>query len=176
MQKYVALLRGINVSGQKKIAMADLKTTLNSIKLSNVQTYIQSGNVVFESDENSAIKLADKIELAIQQAFGFDVPVLVIRQGEIQAIPEKNHWFREGVETKSLYVGFTYEWPDEDNVSALKNSSTGNDEYSLNKPFIFMKYADGIGKSKMDNNFFERKLKVRMTTRNWNTIVKLAGL
>ena len=378
MKKYVALLRGINVSGQKKIPMADLRQALAKEGLQEVQTYIQSGNIVFDSEETDLSKISEKIEKVILDTFGFEVPTLVISQDEIAKIPTINPFLEPGQETKALYVGFLYNEPDHENVRMIltnpigyspinkieqeRNShldvlddqsdftndmdtpdlldsyinqlfrfsishndasiscvsnifvesktfkefksrieseygvqdsnllkrdyemaiaqlqsvchfvrllsckdtfpfweyraigessdhnelngrtlpaahnywskiwppnSTGctcyvsprltnevdtakvendvefvkkylenhddgkaaiesgydtnpasnfRDHYYIQFPFIFMKYSDGIGKSKMDNNFFERKLKVKMTTRNWNTILKLSDM
>ena len=176
MKNLVALLRGINVSGQKKIVMADLRQSLEKEGYENVRTYIQSGNIVFESEESNPVSLAQKIEKIIQNDFGFEVPTLVISQESIRKIPDSNPFLKPGQETKALYVGFMYEEPDERHVQALYEAPTQPDEFSLAYPFVFMKFSDGIGKSKMDNNFFERKLKIKMTSRNWNTILKLSDM
>ncbi len=176
MQKYIALLRGINVSGQKIIPMTDLRTALSNAGLESVQTYIQSGNIVFESADSDMQLLSAKIHAVIEADFGFDVPVLVFPQEDILKIPELNLWFKKGEDTKSLYVGFLFDQPTNENLATLKGCDTGRDEYLYVSPYIFMKYAEGIGKSKMDNNFFEKVLKVKMSTRNWNTIRKLGEI
>lgn len=175
MQKYIALLRGINVSGQKKIKMADLRASLSDTGFQNTQTYIQSGNIVFESTGADRQKLSDQIEKCILDSFGFLVPVTVIPKSEFEKILTANPFRKEGEDTKPLYVVFLFDSPAKDRVEELKTTPTGNDQYELSNPFIFMKYPEGIGKSKMDNNFFERKLGVRATTRNWNTIIKLSS-
>jgi uncharacterized protein (DUF1697 family) len=175
MKKYIALLRGINVSGQKKIPMVELRACLKDSGFENIETYIQSGNVIFESDNSDVKILADKMQEAIKNTFGFEVPVLVIGQNVYQEIISSNPFLGKSEDTKPLYAGFLFDSPQNDRVTELKNSDTGNDKYIISESHIFMKYAEGIGKSKMDNNFFEKKLKVRMTTRNWNTIMKLAS-
>lgn len=176
MKKYIALLRGINVSGQKKIPMADLRKELATAGFQNVQTYIQSGNVVFESDIDDLEDHSMKMNGVIQKTFGFDVPILVLPQTDFHSIPEVNSWLTDDVDTKSLYVGFLYELPSEENLKVLEAAPTGNDQFAYKPPYIFMKYHEGMGKSKMHNNFFEQKMKVRMTTRNWNSILKLSHM
>ncbi len=174
--KLIALLRGINVSGQKKIPMADLKAALAKGGIENAQTYIQSGNIAFDSEESDLQKVALQIEKIILDGFGFEVPTLVLVQEDFKQIPNLNPFLTPDQETKALYVGYMYEEPEEANVADLEKHDTGADEFQISWPCIFMKYAEGIGKSKMDNNFFERKLKIRMTTRNWNTILKLSDM
>ena len=92
---YIALLRGINVSGQKKIKMADLRTYLGDAGLQDVQTYIQSGNIVFKSENADKAELAQKISDEIKEAYGFDVPVLVLTADYLQSAIEQNTYFAD---------------------------------------------------------------------------------
>lgn len=175
MQKYVALLRGINVSGQKKIPMKELREAMENAGLLNVETYIQSGNVLFDVNETDERDLTEVIEESIREEFSFDVPTLVLPQEIFGQVIRHNPFLDNATDTKKLYVGFMYDQLDDGKLEELAAVDTGEDSYKITWPFIFMKFGEGIGKSKMDNNFFERKLKTRATTRNWNTILKLAG-
>ena len=101
---FIALLRGINVGGQKKIKMAELRAVLEDEGLQNVKTYIQSGNIVFKSDETNREKLQNRIAGTIRQYFGFDVSTLVIREKDIRQILEANPFYNESAEGKLYYV------------------------------------------------------------------------
>ncbi|MBU2912881.1 DUF1697 domain-containing protein [Reichenbachiella agariperforans] len=172
MKKYVALLRGINVSGQKKIKMAELKVALEAAGLQSVQTYIQSGNIVFESEESEE-QAAARIEGAIYGAYNFEVPTVVFEQSTLEGI-RAAHPFRTQVEdTKGLYVCWMLDEPAEDRLQLLADADLGGDEYQIIDHLIYTCYHRGMGKSKMDISFLEKKLKVRATSRNWNTVSKL---
>ncbi len=95
MQTYISMLRGINVSGQKKIRMADLKSLYESLGLENVQTYVQSGNVVFDSPEKDTAKLTKSIEAQIEKVYGFSVPVLIRTADDFRRVIESHPFARE---------------------------------------------------------------------------------
>jgi len=176
MSKYIALLRGINVSGQKKLKMAELKSVLSDAGLLEVQTYIQSGNVVFESDKSPETS-QNLIQKVILEAFGFEVPTLVLLQSELQKIVSSNPFLDHIEETKKLYVCFLLEEPTNDRTQILKEADLKGDEYMIKgEKILYTCYHKGMGKTKMDNNFLEAKLKVKATTRNWRTVSTLAEL
>ena len=172
MKTYVSLLRGINVSGQKIIKMVDLKSLYESLSLENVETYIQSGNVVFKSAENDTAKLSTAIENAIRNKYGFDVPVQVITKQEVNSVVE-NLPFQGELAFNRLFVTFLSEIPNIvplDEIEALKAK---DDQLVFGDKTIYLYIPGGIGKSKLEHNSLERKLKVKITTRNWNTVLKL---
>ncbi|WP_233267594.1 DUF1697 domain-containing protein [Algibacter sp. L1A34] len=109
MKTYIALLRGVNVGGKKKVLMAELRDFLTEIGFKNVQTYIQSGNIIFNSEEEEQFKLEEKIGDAILANFGFEVPVLVRTHQELEAI-FKNSPFSEE-KKKSSYFSLLYNTP-----------------------------------------------------------------
>lgn len=172
MKTYIAFLRGINVGGHKKILMADLKLLLESIGLQDVQTYIQSGNVVFKSKEET--NLASKIAKAIETKYGFIVSVLVKKASELSEILSKCPFFDEKRE-KSYFI-LLEEKPTQENIELTATFSNLNEEFHITQNCVYIYYAVGAGKAKMGVNFFEKKLKVTATARNYRTIVKLIDM
>ncbi len=174
MKTYIALLRGINVSGQKKIPMAELRELLSNSGLENVQTYIQSGNVIFQSSEKDKKTLETIVHKAIKLHFGFDVPVLVLTPQELNQIFDDSP-FPQSEKEKSYFM-FLYEKPDETLVSEVSQLNYPNEEFIITDNSVYFYCATGYGKAKCSNNFFERKLKVTATARNYKTMVKLLSL
>jgi uncharacterized protein (DUF1697 family) len=178
MKAYISMLRGINVSGQKLIKMPELKRLYEDIGFGRVVTYIQSGNVVFSTEENSEKKdLALKIEKAILEKFGFTVPVIIRTPDElkdvVRAIPFINS---EGVVPEKIYITFLEDIPDEGNVMKINPFDFKPDRFVVTGKEIYLDCASGYGTSKLSNTFFENKLKLRATTRNYNTVNKLIEL
>lgn len=174
MIKYVALLRGINVSGQKIIKMDALRASLEKLKYQNVQTYIQSGNIVFELSETNQKTLEEQIHQNIKDTFGFDVPV-IIRSKEQWAETFNNNPFvnDRSEEITKLYVTLLAEEPTNENFQALMDFHAGPEELVKVGLNLYLFYVNGAGKTKLDHNTIERKLKVKGTTRNWKTTTKL---
>lgn len=173
---YIALLRGINVSGQKKIKMADLRTYLGDAGLQDVKTYIQSGNIVFKSENADKTELAQKISDEIKEAYGFHVPVLVLTADYLQSVIEQNTYFKAGKDISKLYVIFLSEHPSQEKIATLEAVDYSPEEFTLHDTHLDFYFPNGYGRSKLNNNFFERKLKVSATTRNWKTINKLLDM
>ena len=175
---FISLLRGINVSGQKQIKMTDLKALYESLGFIDVKTYIQSGNVIFQSAEiENPELLVRKIENAIQEKFGFDVPVIIRTKTELQRIIESNPIlaFKENDEDR-LYVTFLEKLPDKTAIEKLSEFDFSPDKFVLIEKEIFIFCPNGYGKTKINNTFFESKLKLKATTRNWKTVNTLAKM
>jgi len=171
-QTYIALLRGINVSGHKKIKMPELKTMFETLGFTNVRTYIQSGNVVFESETPE--ELESKISAKIQEIFGFEVSVICRTKVETKQVVKRNPYAEMlGFEAEKLYVTFLQNPPSEEKMEALKALSFEPEMYSVSGKEIFVYCFNGYSKTKLENSLFERKLKVISSTRNWRTINKL---
>jgi uncharacterized protein (DUF1697 family) len=168
MQTYISMLRGINVSGQKKVRMADLKSLYGSLGLGNVQTYVQSGNVVFDSEEQDAKKLRKTIEARIKATFGFPVPVLLRAADDFQRVIE-NHPFANEDPIRVL-VTFLYELPEKSKWNELSLYQDKVDQFALGEQEIFLFCPGGYGRTKLSNTFFEKKLGVIATTRNWKSV------
>lgn len=177
METYISLLRGINVSGKNKIKMAELSVLYSQLGLTDVKTYIQSGNVIFNSKENNIPLLEQQIKDKIQTDFGYDVKITIKKANLIYQITAKNPYLNQRKEDiKFLHVTFLSDIPDASLVEAIKDLDYKSDEFSLRDDLIFVFTPGGYGKTKLSNNFFERKLKVAATTRNWKTILKLKEL
>lgn len=174
MKTYIALLRGINVSGQKKVPMAALRELLSDSGLKGVETYIQSGNVIFKSPEKDIQKLELKIHEAIKTHFGFEVPILVKTPEYLQGVFD-NCPFPEEKKTNS-YFTLLYTVPDKNLIKEAANMSYPNEEFVITNDCIYFYCSTGYGKAKYSNNFFERKLKTTATARNYKTMVKLIAM
>jgi uncharacterized protein (DUF1697 family) len=174
MKTYIAILRGINVSDQKKIKMADLRALLDEIGFKEVQTYIQSGNIVFQYPETSESDLEKIIEEKIQSHYDFHVPTMVRTPEAFQYVINHNPFLQDPEkDIKRQYITFLAEQPAEENIEALKEVDHDPEEYIIDGRVIFFFSPNGYGRAKMNNNFFEKKLKVKATTRNWKTVNKL---
>lgn len=176
MTKYVAILRGINVGGKRKILMKDLKLLFEELGFCNVQTYIQSGNVIFCGREiASEVTLSEEIERAIFEKFGFEVPVILRTSEELAEILSNNP-FLPKTDVSRLHVTFLNDFPKEENVEKIKNINFSPDSFCLTGKNVFINCAGNYHKTKLSNHFFENKLKVKATTRNWKTVMKLQEL
>lgn len=177
MPVYLALLRGINVSGQKLIKMADLRMNMEAGGYKNVQTYIQSGNIVFESPDTSAQSVAKNIEGLIKAQYGFDVTVFVYSKEEIERAVDNNPFITgrapEPAGAKKLYVTFLNAVPSAEDIDKLKQAPIGDDSIAVSGNILYFKLAESAATSKLSNNLIENKLRLRATTRNWNTTLKL---
>jgi uncharacterized protein (DUF1697 family) len=173
--KYIALLRGINVSGKRKIKMADLRAMCEKMGLQAVQTYIQSGNIIFEDSEEDTAVLEKSLRAEIETTFGFEVPVMVMTQAYLQQVAERNPFLQknEELDTKLLHVTFLATEPLEDLVKVLKEKDYGTDEFEVIGNRVYLYFPNGYGRTKLTNAVFEKKLQVAATTRNWRTVGKL---
>jgi len=173
MTRYVAFLRGINVSGHKKIRMADLRSELSLAGLSNVQTYIQSGNIVFDYSGTSADARRVVFEV-IKSNYGWEVPVLVKTASDLNSILTACPFSQEKME-KSYFILLS-ESSDIKLAQEIQKGSTEIEEFFITSNCVYIYYALGAGKAKLGTNWFERKLKVIATARNFRTMAKLSEL
>ncbi|MBI3125094.1 MAG: DUF1697 domain-containing protein [Ignavibacteriales bacterium] len=177
LERYAAFLRGINIGGHKKVPMADLKKMLEKIGFSNVQTILASGNVVFDSAEKNLAAIKETIEKKINEVFGFQVKTIIHSMNELKSLVSSDPF--KGIEvTKEtrLYVTFL----------SHKPKSTFKAPYQTpDKLFQILKATDyalfGVLSVKDAHsvdamNFIDKEFGKEVTTRNWNTIVKVAAL
>ncbi len=169
MNKYVVLLRAINVSGHHIIKMKDLLVSLSSLGYQNIQTYLQSGNVILESENNNVTQLKGQIRNQIQNDFGHDIAVMVFSKKYFVEVYKNNPLLKQmDIDKKKLYVAFLNISPDQVLLSkVIKNFP---EIIIMIDKILYVYYTNGYGKTKVNNNFFEKKLKVIATTRNWNTV------
>lgn len=177
MPNYIALLRGINVSGQKKIKMADLRGHLSTLELREVQTYIQSGNITFESPTAPEEYLAAMIKGKILEVYGFEVPTLVISATEFQHVAAANPFPEAAASDPArMLITFLKEIPQAAAEQVFTRLSFPDEYFELAGKAVYLHCPKGYGRAKLNNNFIERKLKVPATTRNWKTILKLLDM
>ncbi len=167
--KQIALLRGINVGGHRKVAMSALNTAFEGLGLSEVQTYIQSGNVVF----TGAAQRPD-LEAAIERTFGFAVPISLRSAAEWSEIIARNPYPTQAEQGGGkLHVFFLDDEPSPANLAALRAVKSGEDEWSCAGRELYLWTPGGLHQTKLS---VERKLKVGATARNWRTVLKLGEL
>ena len=171
MSKYVAFLRAINVGGNTIIKMADLKQIFESLGLENVQTYIQSGNVIFESAEEDTASLETLIERQVEKATGFKTRLFVRTIREVQSIANKSPFTAKADET--VHVGFLKEKPDKKYQAVLLTFKSDADDFAVKGREVYNLRYDR-DKSIFSNNFIEKILKMPGTTRNMTVIKKIS--
>lgn len=174
MKIYISILRGINVSGQKIIKMDALRNTYERLGFNNVTSYVQSGNVIFSGEEFKHKDLEQKLSRQILKDFGFDVPVLVLDIEKLKKTIEENPFSGDPDKDPScLHVTFLSSYPDAYDQKIIDEKKQNGEELAYSNDAIYLYCPTGYGKTKLNNNFIETKLKVSATTRNWKTTNEL---
>ena len=174
MDTYISMLRGVNVSGHRRVRMEELERLYLSLGCRNVRTYVQSGNVLFEHPTADISKLAGKIEKRLKGPLGSDVPVLIRTKNEFQRLIESNP-FAERDESK-VHVTFLYAKPMEFSMDKINKVVGRGEAFSMVGSEIYLFCPNGYGRTKLSNSFFERALKMTATTRNWKTVNTLCSM
>jgi uncharacterized protein (DUF1697 family) len=174
---YAGLIRGINVGGNRKLPMAELRSALGSAGYEGVSTYIQSGNVVLRSAA-SAGAVGRGVERVIEERFELTVRVLVRTHDELEAVARANPYLSGAAkaETSKLHVVFLDGSPPVSSVVRLDPDRSPGDEFTVAGSEIYLHHPNGYGRSKLTLDWFERGLGVDGTARNWNTLIKLIEL
>ncbi len=177
MKTYISMLRAINVGGQNKIPVAELKRLYQALNFSNIETYVQSGNLVFDTDNQDAAYIADLIETQIEGAYGANIAVFVRDAADFRRILNSNPFLTGRSEPASfLHVTFLDAVPTPSQWAQLKAPENIDDEFFPGIQEVFLFTPTGYGRTKLTNAFFERKLGMPATTRNWNTVQALYAL
>ena len=177
MALYVALLRGINVSGHHKMKMIDLKALLLDLGLQQVKTYLQSGNVIFSSELNDTAELEVQISNAVHKGFGYDIRIKVIEKADFQNIIKSNPFLSSSdIDTKQLYYIHLMGKANLDAYQILEKDVKYPEKMHLIAETLFVHYAQGYGRSKLHGGIIEKKLSVAATARNHNTMKNLGEL
>ncbi|MCY0920524.1 DUF1697 domain-containing protein [Streptomyces sp. H27-G5] len=177
-RKYAALLRGINVGGNKKVPMAELRQVLEGLGHEDVRTYLQSGNAVFAGAERDTTKLARALEAAIEAHFGFKVPCLVVDGDHLRAVVDACPFPAAELEGRQLHATFCSGQPGEERFAAIDAPAYLPEEFRVGDRVVYLHTPDGLGRSKLAEAL-ARPAVVKgldVTTRNWNTVVKLVEL
>lgn len=175
---YITLLRGINVSGHKTILMDDLKGLFEKMDFEDVKTYIQSGNIIFGTGEDFTDgELQQRIQQAITGKYNFFVPVFIRSREEMVNILENNPFLKEkDINPDFLHATFLSESPRQSDREAISKYDFSPDRFYLIRNEAYLYCPQGYGNTKISNLFFENRLKVNATTRNWKTVIKLVDL
>jgi uncharacterized protein (DUF1697 family) len=173
---HVSLLRGVNVGGRRMVKMDELKHAYIALGLENVRTYVQSGNVIFESSEGDPRKLEVNIQKGLKKAFDLDTVVLLRTREAMQTAIDGNPF--EGKDEGKLHVTFLSAEPETVPLEEFDKAKTGGEELVVRGTEVYLFLPNGYGRTKLNNNYLERKLRVAATTRNWRTaraLLTMAG-
>jgi uncharacterized protein (DUF1697 family) len=178
MSTFISILRGINVGGHKKILMEDLKKVYEAMGFTEITTYVQSGNVIFKTAQNNSDPLlSDKIENAIKEKYSFHVPVIIRTVDEMRLTISSNPFLQEdGIDSEKLHVTFLDQEPSPTDISAITRYDFSPDRFRILGKEVYLYCPESYGNTKLSNDFFEKKLHVKATTRNWKTVLRLGEL
>ena len=174
--RYVALLRGINVTGNTMIKMAELKESFESLGLKNVTSYVNSGNLAFDSRKVPEKGLVKKLEDVIEKDFGKRVQVMVREQNEIPKILSANPYDGEFESHKEMHVLFLKDEVPKERFAEVREAAPKAERFTIKGREIYCHLPMGVADSLMGRGLVEKKLKIPVTARNWRTVQKLAEL
>ena len=170
MITYISILRGINVSGQKLIKMDALRKLYENLGFHNVTTYVQSGNVIFGSNDIDTHKLEQKISQQIEKEFGFEVPIIVLTVDKLKYVIENNPFLKDlDKDHAFLHVTFLSSKPECYDPNVIEYKKQEGEDVFFTDDAVYLYCPNGYGNTKLTNTFLESKLKVGATTRNWKT-------
>jgi uncharacterized protein (DUF1697 family) len=175
MKTFISFLRGVNMTGHNSIKMTDLAALYNNLGFIDAETFIQSGNVIFSSTKDKGVSdIALEIETAIHFNFGFDVPVMIRTVPEMNGIISSNPYLTEpGFDPAKMAVIFLHDKITEKQIQKVADVNYPPDKFKIIGNEIFTFCPNGFGRTKLYTNFFENKMKVTGTARNWKTITTL---
>jgi uncharacterized protein (DUF1697 family) len=173
---HVALLRGVNVGGKNKLPMKELAAIFAEEGCDYVQTYIQSGNVIFRAAPGALSRLPDAITSRIAARYGYHTPVVLRTTEQMRAIVANNPFLAAGSAEDLLHVLFLAKQPDVVRIAALDPQRSAPDAFALHGQDIYLKLPNGAGKTRFTNAYFDTKLATVSTGRNWRTVTKLLEL
>ncbi len=171
MNGYVALLRGVNVGGKNILPMKDLAAMFTAAGCTQVQTYIQSGNVVFRAAPGRTKLIAAEVAEQIESAFGLRVPLVMRSASQMSEVVASNPFLGESEEF--LHAYFLADSPALDNVAKLDPDRSSPDRFIVREQEIFVHLPNGMARTKLTNAYFDSKLNTTSTARNWRTVKKL---
>jgi uncharacterized protein (DUF1697 family) len=166
------------MTGHNSIKMTELSVLYNNLGFTDAETYIQSGNVIFSSsDEFPVVNISLDLERAILERFSYDVPVLIRTVEEIRKLLSANPFlFEENFEPSKMAVIFLHEKPSETQVQKVEKVDYPPDKFTISGSEIFIYCPNGFGRTKLYKNFFEKKMRVTGTARNWKTITTILDI
>jgi uncharacterized protein (DUF1697 family) len=171
--KLLALLRGINVGGKNMLPMKDLGAIFVAAGCTDVQTYIQSGNVIFTAPASLSAKLPANLTARIAKRFGYEIPVILRSANHLGKVVRNNPYLKAGAPEDSLHVMFLADLPAPQSVASLDPQRSPGDSFHLSDQEVFLHLPNGAAKTKLTNAWFDSRLATVGTTRNWRTVLKL---
>ncbi|MEZ5346713.1 MAG: DUF1697 domain-containing protein [Pyrinomonadaceae bacterium] len=174
--RYAALLRGINVGGNTKVKMETLREMCEALGFKNVKTYINSGNVAFDTRKSDNRKLAAKIVKAIEKEFAISISVMVRSLREIEQVIKNNPFAGEFESEKEMHVLFLEQEMPAEKIKQLLANNSEKERFSVIGPEIYCHLRNGVIDSILGKDYIGKKLKVAATARNWRTVNKIAAL
>ncbi|MEL6879108.1 MAG: DUF1697 domain-containing protein [Cyanobacteria bacterium J06607_10] len=175
MNTYIALLRGINVGGRNKLPMKAWKQQLETMGCKQVETYIQTGNAVFQHAIADSNSLATQIRAAIQTAYGFEPEVLILSAQTLKQAIEENPFAEAEAAPKTLHLYFLGQVPSQPNIKKMTEIQAAGERFALKRQVFYLHAPDGIGRSKLATKT-EQLIGVAATARNWRTVTRLAKM
>ena len=172
MRTFVALFRGINVGGKNKLPMKDLVSLMENTGLKNVRTYIQSGNVVFQTADSMVPDLDKKIQDSILGRHGLSLGLVILDKNEVDRSVSENPFPEAASEPKSVHLTFLSALPTNPDIEALERIRVPSERFALHEKVFYLHAPEGIGRSKLAAKI-EKALGVSCTSRNWRTVLKL---
>jgi uncharacterized protein (DUF1697 family) len=167
---YICFLRGVNVGGNKLLKMAELKALFDALKLRDAKTYLQSGNVVFRSDETDRALLTRRIEDGIFKKSGMEVKIILRTTDELRKVIAANPLPPDNRNPSGLLVAFLGDTIADTAKALLTSLKIASEELHFGKQELYIYFAEGMARSKIANALTEKKLGVNVTARNWNTV------
>jgi uncharacterized protein (DUF1697 family) len=174
MAVIICMLRGVNLGSHNRVKMEELKKLCESLKLREPQTYVQSGNVLFKTDERDLVKLAKRMEGAIPKKFGFQTDAVLRSTAELRDVVARNPFAkRRGIEPSKLLVTFFGSDPGEEARVKVRAIKCAPDEFFIDGREAYIYFASGAGRPTLSWPAIPKKLKVSGTARNWNSVTKM---
>ncbi len=173
---YVALLRGVNVGGANRLPMERLRALFVAAGGSDVETLIQSGNVVFGAPEASARKIVEDVASGITREFGFAAPMVLRDSTAWRALVEGNPFFVRGADPDTLHALCLSQVPSAEALARLDPGRSPQDEFVVRGQDVYLRLPSGVARTKLSNAWFDSRLRVVSTLRNWRSVLKLAEL
>lgn len=171
--RYVALLRGLNVGAHNRITMKDLLTVFEAVGCKRLETFIQSGNVLFDASAALIRRVPGLVAEKLKEDFDINSPVILRDAKEFPGVVKNNPFLRRG-DVGTLHVGFLASTPEPARVKALDPKRSPPDEFEVKGREVYFHFPNGLGRSKLTNLWFDKELATLSTVRNWNTVLELA--
>ena len=161
------------MGGKNKLPMKDLAAMFADVGCADVRTYIQSGNVVYRASKTVVARVPELVAAAIKERFGLRVPVVTRTAEELREVSERNPFLKDGADTAALHVMFLNDEPSAARAATLNPERSPGDAFALRGREIYLHCPNGLARTKLTNEYFDRKLATTSTVRNWNTVLRL---